>query len=164
MPFRLEGGRYVAAFAQQEVEVLRELIDQMTAMLNPLAPASPDELGMNGSHAASDDPALRRLFPDAYRDDPDASSEYRRLTEQTLALRKVTNASLLRATLGDGLAELDAPQAEAWLTVLTDLRLIIAVRLGIETADDVGHDDEVMQDIYQWLGFVQGSLLDAMEG
>ena len=50
---------------------------------------------------------------------------------------------------------------------LVDIRLIIASRLGIEHDGDEGHadtdDDIMMQDVYSWLGMVQGSLVDALD-
>jgi len=35
--------------------------------------------------------------------------------------------------------------------------------VGIENNDDEGNGDEVMMSVYRWLGFVQGTLLDALE-
>jgi hypothetical protein len=41
---------------------------------------------------------------------------------------------------------------------LTDIRLSIAARLGIETDDDVESGDAVLRDLYDWLGFVRGCI------
>ena len=53
------------------------------------------------------------------------------------------------------------------MRTLTDIRLIIASRLGIENDGDEGNDetdaDLMMQDIYDWLGMVQGSLIEALD-
>ena len=59
--------------------------------------------------------------------------------------------------------KVDAQAAEAWVRSLTDIRLTIAARLGIETDDDLGSEDPAMLDLYDWLGFVQGSLVDCMD-
>lgn len=61
-------------------------------------------------------------------------------------------------------------EALAWLKTLTDIRLTLGARLGIETdedADDDGADDPeevaALRDIFHWLGYVQDSLLTAIE-
>ncbi len=67
---------------------------------------------------------------------------------------------------GDDVAVEPADQ-QAWLRTLTDIRLIIASRLGIETDDDQGRtdtdEDMMMRDVYDWLGMVQGTLIEAIE-
>jgi hypothetical protein len=59
--------------------------------------------------------------------------------------------------------KVDAQAAQAWIRTLTDIRLTVAARLGIETDGDLGSDDPVMLDLYDWLGFVQGSLVDCLD-
>jgi hypothetical protein len=59
--------------------------------------------------------------------------------------------------------KVDAQAAQAWVRSLTDIRLTIAARLGIETDDDVESGDAVVRDLYNWLGFVQGSLVDCLD-
>lgn len=167
IPFRRDGDLFVARFADEEIAVLIELVEQELALLAEVHPDAPldDELasaGIGGSSAPPPDPALARLLPDAYRDDPEASSEYRRLTESALVSRKVAAARSLRDDLGTGVVELDEDSAQVWLRAINDLRLIIASRLGIEHDDDEGEGDEVMQDVYRWLAGVQSSLLEAM--
>ncbi|MEJ7755917.1 MAG: DUF2017 family protein [Nocardioidaceae bacterium] len=65
--------------------------------------------------------------------------------------------------------ELDAAAVQAWLRSLTDIRLSVAVRLGIESDEDLvavaDSDDEtvvVMSDIYDWLGYVQETLVQSL--
>ena len=67
------------------------------------------------------------------------------------------------AAIADGgSVQLDPPAAERWLPVLTDLRLVIAQRLGI-----VRDEDEVPRDplgeVYHWLAELQTYLIDAIE-
>ena len=60
---------------------------------------------------------------------------------------------------------------QAWLRALTDIRLSLAVRLGIETDEDADaasaqSDDEAtaaMSDIFDWLGYVQETLVAALD-
>lgn len=167
MPFARSGDTFAARFAPQEVDILRELVEQEIALLGEVgSPESQDarlaEVGIGGSSTPPRDPALARLLPDAYRDDPEAASEYRRLTETSMVERKIVSARGLVESLGEGDVRLDRDGAQLWLRAINDLRLIIASRLGIVEDDDVGTGDEVMQDVYFWLGYVQGSLLDAM--
>lgn len=115
------------------------------------------------------DPALLRLLPDAYRDDAEASAEFRRFTAEGIGSRKVLNARTMIETL-HGVAEsgevrLDPRSAGAWLRSLTDIRLVLAARLGIETEDDEDgrETDPIMRDVYDWLGFVQNSLVEALD-
>ena len=65
--------------------------------------------------------------------------------------------------------ELDPEAVQAWLRSLTDIRIALAVRLGIDDDDDVflvaASGDEATQamgQIYDWLGFVQESLVTAL--
>jgi hypothetical protein len=64
--------------------------------------------------------------------------------------------------------ELVAEQLQAWLRSLTDVRLALATRLGVEQDDDdywdaLPEDDPraYLHDIYEWLGFVQETLVVA---
>ncbi|NYF11108.1 hypothetical protein HDC94_002264 [Leifsonia sp. AK011] len=167
IPFERRGDSFTASFAAQEVDILRELIEQEIALLAEVGSDDPEdaslaEVGIGGSSTPPRDPALARLLPDAYRDDAEAASEYRRLTEASMVARKIASARGLVESLGEGEVSLNREGAELWLRATNDLRLVIASRLGIVEDDDAGTGDEVMQDVYYWLGYLQGSLLDAM--
>ena len=120
-----------------------------------------------------------RLFPDAYADDAEAAGDFRRYTERGLRSKKSADASTVLETLlsVDELADddaktkivLDADQAAAWLRTLTDLRLALGTRLGIEQDDDdrwdsMPEDDprRYVHDIYDWLGWLQETLVRAV--
>jgi hypothetical protein len=133
-------------------------------------------LGMDGPRETPEDPALRRLLPDARRDDPEQAAEFRRLTERTLRDGKVRDASVVLDCLGsideavtDDLEfELDPEQVRAWLRCLTDLRLTLAERLGVTAEDedywatlDPADERLPVYEIYGWLGYLLESLLDA---
>ncbi|MET0725618.1 MAG: DUF2017 family protein [Leifsonia sp.] len=121
-----------------------------------------------------DDTALTRLFPPAYRDDPVAAAEFERFERAGLAESKVEAARAVHAAAvvgeldrGDTVQiELSASETWAWLTHLTDVRTILADRLGIEDDDsDIEPDDEVLTllPLYDWLGWLQGALVSAAE-
>lgn len=67
--------------------MLDRLVTQLTALLQSHSSTAldPDPLfaspEVGGSDATPEDPALARLFPDAFEDEGDASA-FRRLTEQ----------------------------------------------------------------------------------
>ncbi|WP_019145935.1 DUF2017 domain-containing protein [Aeromicrobium massiliense] len=172
----------LANLSAQVVELLRDRSGESESSADPLA----SQLGMGGPALPPEDPVLRRLLPDAYRDDADDASEFRRFTEQSLVTSKVANAEVLIESLragglddgpvadgDDGTeveVELDPAQVQAWLRALTDVRLALAVRLGIETDEDLerleaSEDDAEIAfgDVYDWLGFVQESLVVALD-
>lgn len=168
IPFQREGDTVTARFTTAEAAVLTDLARQLIGMLEHRAAESPADLlyaqlGIGGGEAPPLDPALARLLPDAYRDDRQAASEHRQLTELALVERKVANARILMSSLEQSMLQLDAAAVQSWLRTLTDLRLTIAARLQIETDDDVGVGDDAMLDLYDWLGYLQGTLVEELE-
>lgn len=170
----------IASLTSQVVELLRDRNGELASDPDPLA----GELGLSGGPSLPpDDPVLQRLLPDAYRDDSDESAEFRRFTERSLTSAKVANAEAVLASLREaGLDELDEdseesleveldPEAvQAWLRTLTDVRLSLAVRLGIEADEDAmllhqSEDEAVaaMTELYDWLGYVQETLVTALD-
>ncbi|MBK4346064.1 DUF2017 domain-containing protein [Lacisediminihabitans changchengi] len=154
--FRRKGANYEASFAPEEARLIVQLTGQIGAML---------------AEPAANDAALKRLLPDAYRDDPEAAEEFRRFTAESLAERKGRNGQTVAASLADAAAAtsatkvvLDEQQAQAWIRAVSDIRLTIASRIGIERDDDRPNPDEPLGDIYDWLAFVQESLVVAMQG
>ncbi|MGA2828263.1 MAG: DUF2017 domain-containing protein [Streptosporangiaceae bacterium] len=128
-------------------------------------------LGMSGTAQAPEDPALARLLPDAYRDDPDAAGEFRRFTEQSLRSAKQESARIVLDTLpaDGGPVKLSGEQAQSWLRALNDVRLALGVRLGVteefeeqwQELDPVDPRSAAFE-VYAWLGGVQESLVQAL--
>ena len=114
----------------------------------------------------ADDPALARLFPNAYPDDAEAAAEFRQYTRDGLVERKSANSGLISAALmessDDGRLTVARDDAEHWLPALTDLRLVLAERLGIDSDDDPLPESE-LADVYQWLGELQWALVEALD-
>ncbi len=147
--------------------VLIELTPVERRLLNTLL-AQYDELVHDqlDDDDLADDPALARLFPNAYPDDDDAAAEFRRYTRDGLVERKAANSGLISAALiassdGDRLA-VARDDAEHWLPALTDLRLVLAERLGIRS-DDAPLPESELADVYQWLGELQWALVEALD-
>jgi hypothetical protein len=181
--------RIIATFTGFEADLLRSLASQLVELLRneaamPRDAQDPFEAMMDFSGPTSepDDPVLVRLFPTAYADDEEAASEFRRFTEGTLRDGKaraacaiidgLEDAGLPEQLTEDGLmidVEMDRPTAETWLRTFTDLRLALATRLEVEEDDDerwltMPEDDPRGQahDIYQWVGYLQETLVDAL--
>jgi len=182
-------GHVIATFSGFEADLLRSLASQLVELLRneAAAPRTTDDsfeamLDFSGPTMEPEDPVLARLFPTAYQHDEEAASEFRRFTEGSLRDGKAAGAAVIIDTLEeaglppelteDGLTidvEMAEPQAEAWLRSFTDLRLALATRLEVEEDDDevwlaMDDDDPRSQahDIYQWVGYLQETLVEAL--
>jgi hypothetical protein len=136
---------------------------------------------------APDDAAVHRLLPDASRNEPTVSAEFRRLTEDDLRQLKTVRLTALWDALTTAPADgwrpgelVVRPDAGADLAAtLTDLRLVLADRLGLDD-DEASEalyaelereppDDEAPPDVRRYLGsiyaalsWLQESLLDVL--
>ena len=186
---RRRKGGVVAAFTGFEADLLRSLAAQLVELLRNemAAPSVGDDpleqlLDFSGPTTEPEDPVLARLFPTAYPDDAEAAGEFRRFTEGTLRDGKAQGAvRIIEALEEAGLPpeldddtlmvdiELGRDEAIAWMRSFTDIRLALATRLGIED-DDQDHwlalpDDDPrahVYDIYQWVGYLQETLVAAV--
>ena len=181
-------GAAVATFTVFEADLLRSLAAQLIELLRNEAATTatgtdPLEalLDFSGPTSEPEDPVLARLFPTAYPDDEEAAGDFRRFTESTLRDGKAGAAAAIIDTLEDaglptepedGLfidVELDEEAAMTWMRSFTDMRLAIATRLGVEDGDEdywlsLPDDDPRAQvhDIYDWLGYLQETLIHAV--
>jgi len=179
-----------AAIALDEVEssILRSLEVQMLELIGPGPGGENDDplaaLFAEGPSEAPADPALLRLFPDAYGEpgaaaDPEAvemAREFRRYTELDLRARKREDALAVVHALDSlggegGVLKVPAEDCPRWLGALNDLRLTLGSRLEITDEDEQGLYDLPDEDprkplvmAYLWLGAMQESLLEAMIG
>ncbi len=111
------------------------------------------------------DPAARRLSPPGVLDDPVADLEFRRLTGADLDAARSADRDRFEATVrtAETLSEADA---EAWLRVIGDARLVLAARCGITVGDD-DHWERAVEDrpelgMVAWLGAIQELLVTTM--
>ena len=157
-----DDGHVLARFDDAEASILLSLSEQFAELVAGA-----------GDPAAALDPAVARLFPDAYRDDPQASAEFSRYTRSDLAAVKADAAATVRSALGGdesahlesaGIGEaghpvgaraesggtdvlLDAADGWSWLRHLADLRLTIAARLGVVEDPHAFDDDPDADDL-----------------
>lgn len=180
--FRAVPGGAACFFEPAQAGVIRSLVSQIAELVSGDA----DDQGQAGtgsvddleaefelsSHAEPpDDPVLARLFPDGYRDDPDASAEFRRYTEESLRSAKAESAQAVLESLppGGGEVRLSEPECQQWLRALNDVRLALSVRLGITDENEDLTDGLALDDprsayiwVYQWLAYLQDSLIEAL--
>jgi hypothetical protein len=180
--FRRTGDECVALFAPEEIQVLRQCVAELAALLSN----DPDP----------DDPAVERLFPDVYPEDPQEQAEFRRFTEDDLRDAKLEQTrTVLSDLLEAGGASLDdddldeadlfdtvhevrlsEEKADLWLRALTDVRLALGTRLGVEDDTDVKAELDAavgrnptsprvgQLSVYLYLTYLQESLVFALAG
>jgi Domain of unknown function (DUF2017) len=161
-----------------ERTLMRSLLDQLGQLLASEEPQEPDRpmdpleamVGIEPSAERPSDPALARLFPDAY-DDPELADEFRRFTQRDLRSSKLENQRTALATLDrPDPTQLSAEECHAWLAALNDLRLTLGTRLevtedGADQFADLPEDDprRALYVVYDWLTYHQDRLVHALE-
>jgi hypothetical protein len=145
---RTGDGDYVLRLAEEERALLRRLPGDLRSLLE----------------AAPEDPALRRLFPHAYEDERDEAA-YRELMGDELLEGRRRSLQVLAETAEA--ERLTGEQAQAWLTALNDLRLVLGTRL--EVADDTLLEELAADDprapelaLYAYLSWLQEQLVEAL--
>lgn len=176
-------GTLVARLDGVERPVLLDLTDAVLGLLQPDGPPEDALPGVTVAEPAPcelappDDPAVRRLLPDA-SPDRELAAELRRLSEPELRLGKAARLRTWRAAVEAAepdlvLADADAPGVAA---ALTDLRLVLAAWLGLESdedaealhrlaadrsepTDDVAGSRRLLAQVYELLSALQESLV-----
>ncbi|MFF3393146.1 DUF2017 domain-containing protein [Streptomyces sp. NPDC002669] len=183
-----DGGAAVA-LDEVEIAILRSLAVQLLELIGPGdEPAEGEDplaaLFAEGPSEPPADPALARLFPEAYGDEDGelraASAEFRRFTENDLRARKRDDALVVVRTLdalttaanGSAVLELTADESRNWLGTLNDLRLTIGTRLEVSEEDEgeagslyrLPDSDprKPMVMAYLWLGGLQETLVETL--
>ncbi|MFD5425890.1 DUF2017 domain-containing protein [Streptomyces sp. NPDC127084] len=188
----LPGGGAAVALDEVEISILRSLAVQLLELIGPgEEPAKGEDplaaLFTEGPSEPPADPALARLFPDAYGEpgdeEPDHElreycAEFRRYTENDLRTRKRDDAlamvrsldGLTAAGEGGAILKLTAGDCLHWLGALNDLRLTIGTRLEVSDEDESGElyrlpDSDPRKPMvmaYLWLGALQETLVEAL--
>jgi hypothetical protein len=146
---RTRHGRFEIRLPREEREALRALPAQLRQVL------------------ASNDPALERLFPPAYPDDPASAAEYDRLVHEDLLAHRLSALDILEATIDA--RRLSEDEMTAWLGALNDVRLVLGTRL--EVTEEMDPDDVDASDprtpslaLYYYLGWLQEQVVEALAG
>ncbi|HEX6329910.1 MAG TPA: DUF2017 family protein [Actinomycetota bacterium] len=145
---RAKGG-FDLRISSPELEVLRSLPGQLRALLADGDPAG--------------DPALGRLYPSAYLDDPGAAREFDRLTRDELTEQRLANLDTMERTLDA--RRVNEEELAAWLASINDLRLVLGVRLAVteESEPQDFEADEVAEASYALYVYLSGLAEEIVE-
>ena len=118
-----------------------------------------DRVGEDRAH-----PDLRRLFPPAHPGDEEAEDEYRRLMASQLDVGRERALETVEATIEQ--PTLTTDEAESWLRVLNDLRLVLGTRLDVteELSWNLDPNDPRAPElgVYAYLTWLQEQLVQAL--
>ena len=125
--------RDIVSILGEDVAVVDVSDDPFEALEREFAPAQD----------ASQDPAIARLLPDM-SEDPDEARELRELTESGVRSAKVSNLTTVYRALNSSTGRVFVPDEDiqVWLSALTDLRIVLATRLDIDSSE---RSEEVAQ-------------------
>ena len=149
--FHAEGDGYAVHLSTGVRGLLVELCQQSRALLEAEDPSS--------------DPAVARLFPPAYEDDPLRNLEFETNLGGSPRAGKLEAIDTVERTANA--TALTEDELLAWVGVVNDLRLVLGTRIEItEEAEeeDFPPDDprhETYRD-YQFLGYLLHEMLEAM--
>ena len=204
--FRAEAGNAVAELDDEERLVVARIVADVALLLGAdafglehdafadIASDIDDPFeylrGFEESIREPSDPAILRLLPNAAPTDREVADEFRRLTDGELRGTKVRRLRRMWDQLSQGGDEWVVPADEALATAaaLTDVRLVLASRLGLKTDDDadrlhheielashaldtdedgalpIDHERVWLGMLYQALTWLQGTLIDFLDG
>ncbi len=151
--FRARRGVAVAELDQDERAVVARIVADVGLLLGgevfgmettPRVAETPRDLlehltSFEAHLAEPDDPAILRLLPNAAPTDREVADEFRRYTEPDLRALKVARLRRLWSQLSEDGPRWEVAEDQAMETAaaLTDVRLVLASRLGLETDADV---------------------------
>lgn len=141
----------------EEADLLRGLIREYLQLLDA------------GAGGDGPDPVRARLFPRASLEDDQVDREYREMAGGELDRHKRQTAAVALASLGEEggrQGTLADEERDAWLVLLTDLRLALGVRLGVteetmETPPNPRDPEQAPMLVLTYLTALQESLVRA---
>jgi len=117
-----------------------------------------------GDGLAQDSPALRRLFPTAYPDDPEKDAGYQVLARDQLIDGRREAIEIMKRTAGSDILTFE--EVSAWMGICNDLRLVLGTQLEISEDDLEGLPDDdpraPTMTLYQVLGWIVSDIVEAL--
>lgn len=155
-PVRAHGDGFVVDLGDDETALVRRLIGELRQMLTADDPA--------GESAV----LLRRLFPTAHADDPEAEAEYQRLMREELVASRLASFEIVDTALG-GDGRLDEPGMIAFMQSVNSLRLVLGTMLGVTDDPDVdeveaGFEQTPEYALYTYLSWLLEHCVRALQG
>jgi hypothetical protein len=144
---RTPTGAYALRLSEEERALLRGLPGQLRELLG------------------TDDPALRRLSPPAYPDDPQQEADYRELVGEDLEAQRRRALDVMESTIDQD--QLEEAQLTSWLAALNDLRLVLGTRLDVTEElyeEGIPEGDPRAQAfaVYFYLGWLEEQIVSAL--
>jgi hypothetical protein len=143
-------GTFELRIPAEERDLLRALPEQLRELLERADPV--------------EDPVMRRLYPAAYLDDPDATREFDAIVRDDLTAERRRAIATMAKTIDA--ASLSEDELSAWLAIINDVRLVLGVRLRVseesEPEDFAEGDDAAAYAVYDYLTFLEGEVVDAL--
>ena len=149
--FDRKGDRFSVRLRKAQRELLLELCQQSRSMLETEDPSS--------------DPAVARLFPAAYQDDPLRNLEYETSLGDAPRAGKLNALDTMVRTIEA--KELSEDELLTWMGVVNDLRLVLGTRIDVteESTDEDYPGKSPHRDawqVYQFLGWLLQEMLSAL--
>ncbi len=147
---RTRNGTFLVRLTTSERETIRVVPGMLRDLLRGGDPA---------------DPALQRLFPPAYADDPERSEEFAHMVHDDLLAQRMAAVDTMERTIdADRLSE---DEVAAWLAAINDVRLMLGVRLDVTEAStplDFEGDDEraASYAVYAFLSWLEEDVVSAL--
>ncbi|MGI9606857.1 MAG: DUF2017 family protein [Acidimicrobiales bacterium] len=104
---------------------------------------------------------LRRLYPTAYPDDPDHNAGFADRVHDQLLMQRLDSIDQLQASLDS--TTIGIATADAWMSTINEMRLVLGDRLDVSEADETLDDDDPSAPahlIYGLLTLVLGELTE----
>jgi hypothetical protein len=150
---RTRKGEFLVRLTVSEREAIRGVPGTLRELLLDADPAT--------------DPALKRLFPSAYMDDPERSMEFDHMVHDDLLTQRMAAVDTMERTIeADRLSE---DEVTAWLATINDVRLMLGVRLEVTESstplDFEGDDDRAgSYAVYAFLSWLEEDVVSALAG
>lgn len=186
--FSVGPDRIVGGIGETERRLFQNIFASVVGMLEPEADSAADPLevlvGWDREVSVPADPALRRLLPDGVSGNEEAALELRRLTERSVRQSKAAALRAASLMLDSEELRLSLAQAELLARALNDVRLVLAERLSLHSAEaverlaEVSVSDELADEsaaeaaaeedalgvFFRFASVLQGALVHAMLG
>lgn len=149
---RSAAGGFDLRIPRSERNVLRGLPDQLRRLLD---------------EGDAEDPALRRLYPSAYLDDPVAAAEFDGFVRDDLTEQRMKAIETMARTIDS--VHVNEEEVVAWLAAINDLRLVLGVRLAVteESEPEDFEGDEGTHGsyaLYAYLSVLEEDIVEALTG
>lgn len=167
--FFIENEKRWLKLAEVEIALLKSLISQIIQLLDLQEETTSDPFDflkdLGKPIARPQDEVVYRLLPDAYGEDEEANSEFRRFTERSLREEKLVQARKVLASMPQDVNAIEVEEAdfEIWLKTINDVRLALGTRLEITEnmhTENLDPEKTSLLEVYDWLTWLQGTLIE----